>query len=82
MIPEQGTSAVYLTARLRRDCPDIADRLDAGEFPSVRAAALEAGIVKPSFQCPTDPDKAARRILRHFQGDRLAALLSKLTSEE
>ena len=52
--------------------------MKAGEFPSVRAAALEAGIVKPSFQCPADPVKAARRLRRHFKGERLAALLSEL----
>ena len=41
-----GNSATYLTARLKRDRPDIAERLVAGEFKSVRAAAIEAGIVK------------------------------------
>ena len=35
----------YLTARLKRDAPDIATRLERGEFKSVRAAAIEAGIV-------------------------------------
>lgn len=42
-----GTSAVYQRARIQRDCPDIAQRLEAGEFKSVRAAAIEAGIVRP-----------------------------------
>ena len=78
LIESRGQTLPYLTARIRRDCPDIAERLDAGEFPSVRAAALEAGIVKPSFQCPSDPVKAARRLRRHFKGERLAALLSEL----
>lgn len=41
-----GTSADYLTARIARDRPDILDRMKAGEFRSVRAAAIEAGIVK------------------------------------
>lgn len=65
---------------IRRDRPDIAERLDAGEFPSVRAAALEAGIVQPSFKCPADPIKASRRLLRHFKGERLATLLSELAN--
>jgi hypothetical protein len=43
---ERGTSAAYLAAKLRRDHPKIADRLARGEFRSVRAAALEAGIIK------------------------------------
>ena len=42
-----GNSADYLTARIARDHPAILDRMKAGEFRSVRAAAIEAGIVKP-----------------------------------
>lgn len=41
-----GTSAEYLARRLARDAPEILNRLEAGEFKSVRAAAKEAGIVK------------------------------------
>lgn len=36
----------YLAARLKRDRPDIVARIDAGEFKSIRAAAIAAGIVK------------------------------------
>ena len=41
------TNADYLTARIARDHPAILDRMKAGEFRSVRAAAIEAGIVTP-----------------------------------
>lgn len=41
-----GTSADYLTARLKRDHDDIFRRLASGEFGSVRQAAIAAGIVK------------------------------------
>ena len=41
-----GTSADYLTARLKRDHDEIFQRLAAGDFPSVRQAAIAAGIVK------------------------------------
>jgi hypothetical protein len=41
-----GTSADYLTARLKRDHDAIFQRLAAGEFASVRQAAIAAGIVK------------------------------------
>lgn len=41
-----GTSADYLTARLKRDHGDIFQRLADGEFRSVRQAAIAAGIVK------------------------------------
>lgn len=40
-----GNSAEYLKARLHRDRPDIATRVDAGEI-SARAGAIEAGIIK------------------------------------
>jgi hypothetical protein len=72
----RGTSEAYLLARLRRDHPDLAAKYDAGGFPSVRAAAIEAGIVEPSFQCSFDPTKAARTINRLFPGDRFTALVS------
>lgn len=41
-----GTSADYLTARLKRDHEEIFQRLAAGEFASVRKAAIAAGIIK------------------------------------
>lgn len=40
-----GTSSDYLTARIARDHPDILNRMKAGEFKSVRSAAIEAGII-------------------------------------
>ena len=43
-----GNNTSYLKARLKRDAPKILSRLQAGEFRSVRAAAIEAGIVKPA----------------------------------
>jgi hypothetical protein len=53
---KQGsTNPDYLTARIARDRPDILDRMKAGEYPSVRKAALEAGIVKPTITLPIDP---------------------------
>jgi hypothetical protein len=39
-----GTSSDYLAARLKRDAPDIAARID--DFPSIRAAAKAAGIIR------------------------------------
>lgn len=39
----RGETASYLAARIRRDHPSIAARVEAGEFRSIRAAAIEAG---------------------------------------
>ena len=45
-----GSDPEYLTARIARDRPDILDKMRQGEYPSVRAAAVDAGIVKPRKQ--------------------------------
>jgi hypothetical protein len=37
--------ALYLTARIARDRPDVLARMRRGEFRSVRQAAIEAGII-------------------------------------
>lgn len=42
----RGHSASYIVARLKRDHPEIAEALARGEFPSARAAAIEAGLHK------------------------------------
>jgi hypothetical protein len=42
----QGNDPDYLTARIARDRPDIHQRMKDGEYRSVRAAAIEAGIIK------------------------------------
>lgn len=45
-----GNNEKYLLARLKRDHPDIRSAYERGDFKSVRAAAIEAGIVKvPSW---------------------------------
>ena len=57
----QGTSPEYLTARIARDRPDILEKMKAGEYSSVRSAAIDAGIVDPGkapYQLPKDPKKA------------------------
>lgn len=76
------TGSPYLIARLRRDYPAILARLEAGEFPSVRAAARAAGIVRPTAMFYTDsPSDAARALKRHFQGERLEALIRELGTQ-
>jgi hypothetical protein len=57
---ERGNSADYLAARIKRDRPDIAERVEAGEFRSMRAAAIEAGIVK----VPSNLEKAKKAIAK------------------
>jgi hypothetical protein len=45
--PKRGNNADYWAARIKRDHPEIAARVERGEFKSMRAAAIAAGIVKP-----------------------------------
>jgi hypothetical protein len=47
-VSRQGTASEYVTARLNRDAPQIAEALARGEFPSARAAGIAAGFIKPS----------------------------------
>ena len=65
-----GTSADYLAARIKRDRPDIAERVEAGEYRSIRAAAIDAGIVKPP--CPV---RQGRRAFSKMTADQRAEFL-------
>lgn len=56
LINGRGPTADYLTARIARDRPDILERMKAGAYPSVRQAAIAAGIVRP----PTPLDMLKR----------------------
>lgn len=73
-----STNAGYLAARIKRDRPDIAEAVVRGEYPSIRAAALAAGIVRRTVQVPLDPERAAAALRRHFSDDDLELIASLL----
>jgi hypothetical protein len=52
----RGTAAEYLTRRIARDRPDILAAMKRGEYPSVRAAAKAAGIIKEKTGPLTDEE--------------------------
>jgi hypothetical protein len=54
-----GTEADYLTARIARDRKDILERMRAGEYTSVRKAAIDAGII----HTPHPEDKILFRLI-------------------
>jgi hypothetical protein len=60
-----GNNTDYLLGKLKRDHPEIVQRLEAGEFRSVRQAALEAGIVKPKYQIEPTVQGVIEFIDRH-----------------
>ena len=78
----QGTSPEYLTARIARDRPDILDRMKAGEYKSVRSAAIDAGIIDPDksrrYSLPTDPLAAARYLQARVDAGWLATFVAEL----
>jgi hypothetical protein len=43
-LSDRGNSVGYLVAKIKRDAPEFAERLAAGEFASARACARAAGI--------------------------------------
>jgi hypothetical protein len=74
----QGNSATYLSRRIARDRPDILQRMKDGEFPSVRAAAIEAGIVK----VPTALDLLKRAWAKATDQERAAFVTEVLAQQE
>lgn len=51
---DYGTSATYRIAKLKRDAPEFAARLEAGEFPNVREAERAAGFPVPPKLTPLE----------------------------
>ena len=66
----------YLLRRLARDAPDILERVKSGEIKSARAAAIEAGIIKPvpSVRLVDDADQIADSIVTKLGRDRAMAV--------
>jgi len=57
--------ATYTLARLRRDRPDLAQRVTAGEL-TAHAAAILAGFRKGTWTAPVDADKLAVAIAARY----------------
>lgn len=65
---KRGTDPSYLSRRIARDRPDVLQRMKDGEFRSVNAAAIEAGIVK----VPTPLEVAKKAYAKLGKADRKA----------
>lgn len=75
----RGTVVAYTISRLKRDRPDLAEKVIEGEI-SANAAAIQAGFRKPSITLPVDPAAAVRLIVKHFRGEALDALIRGLAN--
>jgi len=72
--PNRGTGQTYIVRRLKRDRPDLAQRVIDGEM-SARAAGIEAGFVHRTQSVRVDdPQSAARALRRHMSAETLAQL--------
>ena len=71
-----GRGADYLTARLKRDDPETAERVVKGEI-SANAAAGHKGWKKPRVELRR-PETVARKIRESFTEDQIAQLIALL----
>lgn len=79
-----GGDTDYLTARIARDHEEIHEKMKAGEYRSVRQAAIDAGIIEDrtrvSFYAD-DPKRACKNIFKHMVREDIEQLRSRLTDE-
>lgn len=74
----EQTDATYILARLRRDEPELAEKVLDGEL-SANAAAVAAGIRKRYVRIPAgDIDAAARKLREEFDLERLIDALRRV----
>ena len=75
-----SNSQERILRRLARDAPEILERVKAGEFKSARAAAIEAGIIKPipTVRLVDDLNKVAASITKHLTNDQRIQLAELL----
>lgn len=75
-----SNSQERILRRLARDAPEILERVKAGEFKSARAAAIEAGIIRPvpTVRLVDDPERVAAAIKKHLTSDQLVQLAQAL----
>lgn len=78
-----GNSQAYLLRRLARDAPEILERVKAGEFRSARAAAIEAGIIKPvpTVRITTDMQAMATKLCQHLTREQRIQLIDLLAPD-
>lgn len=78
IVTRKGNARSYALARLQRERPDLAERVDAGEL-TPHAAAVQAGFRTPTATIPVDTPQAAMRALRRrFAVDELRKALDAL----
>jgi len=77
--PEYGNSQTYLLRRLKRDRPDLLEKIVSGEIKSARAAAIEAGIVRRYIQMPDDVDEIVKRTIKRYGKEAVRASVERMS---
>jgi len=76
-----GETQAYLLRRIARDQPELLDQIGPDkEFRSVRAAAIEAGIIKPvpTIRLVADMAVVASKLRQHLTQQQLLGLINLL----
>ena len=80
--PRQSNSRDYLLARLYHQRYDIFERWESGEFRSVRAAAIEAGLVVPQTKrtvtLGSNVDRLADALHGHYTPEQFTELSRRM----
>jgi hypothetical protein len=77
----RGTSETYIVRRLRRDRPDLAERVERGEM-SANKAAVEAGFRDKHLSVPIgQPQRLAETLRKHMTPDQIRVLLKLLADD-
>jgi hypothetical protein len=80
---KQDRGQAYLLRRLARDAPEVLERVKSGEIKSARAAAIEAGIIKPvpTVRLVPDPTRAAASIVERMDRAWCVALATAIAEQ-
>jgi hypothetical protein len=76
-----GTSQSYLLRRIARDQPELLDQIGPGKsHRSARAAAIEAGIIKPvpTVRLVEDVSAVAKKLRQHLTQQQITSLVEAL----
>jgi hypothetical protein len=79
--PQRGDSETYIRRRLKRDNPDLAERVESGEI-SAHAAAVQAGFKPKTFTVRADRPESIVATLRRQLDPETLAMVTKLLTEE
>jgi len=74
---EGGTSQTYALKRLKRDRPDLAEKVVRGEV-SPNAAAIEAGFRRKTWTAPHDIPRLADALMRRYTAAELDDLAKRI----